>query len=396
MREASPTPGSNAFETMWLLGFDGIGDAERSGLIAEDVRRQTELAARPMESDESANISSLAADEHYSQVAPLRLLCRWRDGDCVARLRKDPVAAEKALQNQQELFKRIAGLSAYGHYSSPLPPHPRAPLPDWGLLQRTLAHSALAHVQGHSDLALAGICNDTRIGRMLMAHSDGVVPAVVGATMIQGNVRLLAEVLAELPNEYPLPASCEGVFVAPEAASLSFCPAMKGEFRLLASALSVPNRRFAGLVWDEEKTLGRRALLLQGACTETASRHLAGDIPIHVEQVRPSLWRLDCVANAAGCVLGDIPPPDYESFAMRSQDAGASLRLAEGLLWMRRHPHVDAGQALAAMPSRLRDGAGERSLSLSGDGKQLQVALFISGEPGAMFSVPLADAAAMH
>jgi len=379
--------GRNAFEALWLLDFDDVPAAERPGLIEEDRQRVAALAKQSLTDDQVQPTMLRAAQERYVSAPPLQPACRWSSDDCVAQLRADPASAEAALSGQQALLTRIAALSAYDHYQNPFTPDARAPMPNWALLQRSLTAHALAHVQGRSADALAGLCNDTRTAKMLMTHGDGLMSAVMGASMVRGNVGVLAQVLAELPAEHPLPASCDGVFTTPPTSALSLCPAMRGEFRLVTEGLSRMEQPLAVLVWDPDKSKARTALAMQGACTDAASQVLVADRALFIEPPVPSSWRFECVANMVGCVLGDIAAPAYRSYALRLQDAGASLRLAEALLWLRANPHADAAEALAAMPAHLRDG--ERPLHLSDDGRNLQVALYAKAGSEGPLRLPL-------
>lgn len=386
MQQPSSFAGENAFEAIWLLDFDDVPAAERQGLLEEDRRRIADLSRQPL-TDEQMPLALRAAQGRYPSPPSLESPCRWSSDDCIARLRADPASAEAALLGQQALLARIAALSAYDHYQNPFVPDARAPMPNWTLLQRPLTAHALAHVQGRSDEALAGLCNDTRTAKMLMARSDALISAVLGASMVRGNVSLLAQVLAELQADHPLPASCDGVFSTPAPQALSLCTAMRGEFRMVSEGLPRMDQPLAWLAWDRDRNQARTASVMQGACTEAAAQMVAADRPLLIEQPAASSWRFECVANMVGCVLGDIAAPAYRPYAMRLQDAGASLRLAEGLLWLRANPHADAAQALAAMPAQLRDG--ERPLRLSTDGRQLQVALYAMAGGDAALRVPL-------
>lgn len=383
MEQPARLPGANAFEMVWLLDFDDVPDAARPALIAEDGRRIAEAARTPADDaggeDDWEPAITRAAQGRYPEVPDMAVVCSWRGADCLPQVRAAPLALAQALQSQQGLLTRIAALSRYDRYQSPFVADAHAPLPRWGLLQRSSAAHALAHVQGHSDAALAGICNDARTGRMLMSHSDGLVPTVLGAGMVQGNVRLLAEVLAELPLDHALPEACKDVFTAAAPAELSMCTAMRGEFQMVSSGGPDPRQPMAMLVWDARKYRAAMAQRLQGACLPASTQALAADQaqrwPVPPPQ---SLWRLECAANAMGCILADIASPAYDGYATRLQDAGASLRAAEALLWLRAHPQGSTAESLAAMPLRLR--GQRRPLQLDADGQQLRVALY--GKPG--------------
>ncbi len=393
--EPAALVGSNAFDGIWLLGFEGVPDTERAAIVAEDVLRMQALAGRMGDVSVTGAEAASVAQARYRQVADTRLPCHWRQADCLAQVRADPAAVEAALAGQGGLLARINALAADEHYRNRFQPDGRLPLPSFTLLQRSLSAHALAHVQGRSDAALMGICNDTRTAKMLMSQSDGLVPANIGAAMVGGNVRLLASVLAELPLDQPLPSACEGVFVAPAPQTMSLCSAMRGEFAMVSAGFKASPERLAWLVLDPQKTQGLLALSMAGACTPGAMAALAADTPAQWARVpQASRWRLECAANAMGCVIADISGPAYDNYGLSLQDAGARLRLAEGLLWLRANPQVDMKSALAQMPARLREG--ERPLQLGSDGASLQVASYYAKDNGAAFAVPLPDTAVVH
>ncbi|MCD9087426.1 hypothetical protein [Stenotrophomonas sp. SY1] len=384
---AEPAPGRNAFDGLWLLGLEEVSDAERAAILAEDIEQMQRLAERPIDVPLlPADVASVAQAPH-GQVPQMQGLCGWRGGDCLARVRADPAAVEAALAGQQGLLARISALSGAGHYRNRFVADARLPMPNFILLQRSLPAHALAHVQGRSDAALAGICADVRTAKVLISHSDGLLPANVGAAMIGGNVQLLASVLAELPLDHPLPAACDGVFVAVEPQALSQCPAMRGEFAMVSRGVQVAPQRLQWLVWDKRKTDGLIALSMAGACSSRTAEAVQADVPPSWTSVPRSIWRLECAANAAGCMVASIAAPAYDRYGLALQDGGARLRLAEALLWLRANPQADASTALLQMPARLREG--ERPLLLGSDAASLQVASYYAKDNGAAFSVPL-------
>lgn len=379
-----PPAGGNAFDGIWLLGFEDVPAAERTAIIAQDVQR---LAQLPADAPFAPVATASVAQGRYRQVADTSLPCHWRQADCLAQVRVDPAAVEAALAGQRGLLSRINALSGDTHYRSRFAPDARLPIPNFNLLQRSLSAHALAHVQGRSNEALQGICNDVRTARTLMSHGDGLVPANIGAAMIGGNVRLFASVLAELPVTQPLPASCEGVFVAPAPQAMSLCPAMQGEFAMVSSGLEVVPTAFGWLVMDKRKTEGLLALPMADACGQRAAAALAADTPARWPYASRRIWRLECAANALGCIVAGISGPSYDNYGLSLQDAGARLRLAEALLWLRANPQADAALALAQVPAHLREGA--RPLRLGSDGASLEVASYYGKDNAVAFAVPL-------
>ncbi|MGH8054118.1 MAG: hypothetical protein ACREP4_09355 [Stenotrophomonas sp.] len=384
---AEPPAGGNAFDGIWLIGFEGVPADARAAILAEDETRMRRLAEQSGDAPFTAAATASSAQGRYREVPDATLPCRWRQTDCLAQVRADPTSVEAALVDQQGLLVRINALSGDSHYRSRFAADARLPMPSFNLLQRSLSAHALAHVQGRSDAALAGICSDVRTAKTLMSHSDGLVPTNLGAAMIGGNVQLLASVLAELPLDQPLPARCDGVFVTPAPQALSLCPAMQGEFAMVSSGLAVTPASFAWLVLDKPKTEALLAVPMAGACTQRSTEALAADIPVQWERISRSNWRLECAANAMGCIVASISGPAFNDYGLSLQDAGARLRLAEALLWMRANPQANAAAALAQMPAHLRDG--KRPLRLGKEGTSLQVVSYHARDNGMDFAVPL-------
>lgn len=370
-------PGENAFAALWLLPYDGLPQAQYAHVLTEDevLQRQAyqqRLAA--FREGRNGNIPSMpvsSADGSWPKVPAMELSCSLRDADCLSKVRANPAAYAAALAQQQALLARLDDLPRYGHVQSPFPADVAMPLPAYSLLTRSLTARALAHVQGRSDEALAGICHDVRTGRMLMSQSDSLIGAMVGGAMVQGGSGLFAQILAELPLSHPLPVACEVAFALPAADELSLCEPMRGEFALVGSVYPALLPSTASrLLLDEEKTLARSALTLGHACSEPVRQALLEDRPIPPAPGLGSLWSLQCAANATGCILSDIAAPAYAKYHARLQDAGAQLRLVAVLLWMREQGAAEGPAILLErVPSSLRSPG--RGITLATDGRAL-------------------------
>lgn len=364
-------PGRNVFAQMWLLGYDGIDDDNREQLLAEDVVRYRQARAA-IAADAYPAVTSFRsiADGRHASVPAMEKFCYWSQPGCLQKVRQDPERVSAGLQGQQALLQRIAALSQYGHYRNVFPPDPGMLMPSFQLLARSLPAHALAHVQGRSDEALQGICTDMHTARML-SQGDSLIVAMIGATMVEANVRLLGDVLAELPLEHPLPERCRTAVTSTAATGLSVCPAMRGEFALSNAAITHHSVWPQSLLLDREKARGRIARHHAWPCTTDALAAVARDEPLRPAAIDSSVWELECAANAVGCVLADIAGPAYGNYPLRMQDAGAQLRLAAVLLWLREHAAGNAASvALARLPAALANG---RPIRVSDDGQSLQL-----------------------
>lgn len=372
MEQEPVQSGRNAFAQMWLLGYEGIDEDSREQLLAEDVARYREArAVLPADAYPTVVSFSSLADGRYPHVPPMESFCSWGTAGCLQKVRQDPARVAAELQGQQALLQRIAEISQYGHYQNVFPPDPTTPTPSFQLLTRSFPAHALAHVQGRSDEALQGICTDMRTARLLMSHGDSLIAAMIGTAMVEGNVRLLGEVLAELPLGHPLPESCHAALAPAAASELSACPAMRGEFAMSNAAITHHSVWPQSLLLDREKARGRIARHHAWPCTTDALAAVARDEPLRPAAIDSSVWELECAANAVGCVLADTAGPAYGNYPLRMQDAGAQLRLAAVLLWLREHAAGNAASvALARLPAALATG---RPIRVSDDGQSLQL-----------------------
>ena len=200
-------PGNNGWALMETLNHEDLDMAQRQALVDERAARfaQWVQATAPQRYGEPEP----GAVQH-GQLPELALpgqrwmadevLCRGGNRDCLAQVRRDPQAVAAALQARRGVIERVAALADYGHVRSPYLADVDMPYPaPISRLFDPLAAHALAHAQGDSTLAMTGLCRDIGTARMLLGHSDNVVVAMTGQSMLQANTLLLAQVLAELP-----------------------------------------------------------------------------------------------------------------------------------------------------------------------------------------------------
>src|SRR5690606_8997512 len=189
--------------------------------------------------------------------------------------------------------------------------------------------------RGEVDAALTGACEGAGAWRRLGAHSDSLLARAIGTANVEGYVGLLARMLAELPPSHVIPDACTAAFATPVVADASICEAMRGEFattkhyiRQLDAGAGEESSLIPGshrLVFDPEKSLAILAAGNAWTCSTDTNTALQNDI--RVVQPPPStgmsLARLECVANASGCILADIAFPAYYDYQWKAQDHAA-------------------------------------------------------------------------
>ncbi|MDT3490318.1 hypothetical protein ROV93_09060 [Stenotrophomonas maltophilia group sp. msm4] len=367
-----PADGRNGFALLWTLAFDdldpggGRGGGGPGG-AARDVQRweadpRGKGGARPQ-----------LAEDHVELQSRPSASCGPTASDCLAQVRADPQRFVDAHAGHQQLHARLDQLADADHFVSPFRPKGEGilvPMPTYGLVIDATSARALAYVQGDIDGALRGSCRGLQLGRRLVTGGSYLVESIIGASLVQANAQLLADMLVELPADQPLPAECEQAMKPMRAAEQSLCRAMQGEYAMSRAAIETSAQEFGGvLVLDRSSTLARVAGNLGWACGAAAMTALEADRPLPVPA--PPQHDFGCLSNIMGCVLADIAGPAYPAYSSRPQDAAAMVRLIGAQRWLRQQAE-DPVDALKRLPAQFRSQV--RAPQLSADGRRLQVA----------------------
>lgn len=365
--QPSPEPeGRNAFDALWLLGR-GVPAARLHAVADADMERiRAELAGSRGAVPSGADTGAAAGARDLRPTdADRELFCELREA-CLRRVRADPAGYAALVERNRALLDRIAALSGTDYFRNRLPPDPRAPMPESWLARFGVTDAAQAFASGDIDGGLVRACEGVATWRRLGARADSLVVRFLGASLAtDGYGALLARMLAELPREHRLPSACDAALAPVAEEDFSVCEAFRGEYAMISIASEVAidpgtagtARALLGrLVYDPERSRALVAGNFAQACTEAGRSSLAADrLPAPRERAR-STWRMECVANAAGCILADISSPAYVDYAARALDAGARLELLRGVAAVR-----GAGDAQAREAALRRYWAGTRT-----------------------------------
>lgn len=350
--------GRNAYADLWLADYT-LPAAGRERVLAADVAA---FAATPINDGKSAPFVSGAQGRFPSDVpdeAGTQLLCNPRE-DCLAKVRADLPAYEKLAAGHAAWFARRADATSGDHLANPFPSRIDMPFLSFGTAYAPATALALQFAKGDREAALAGTCSRLADWRRLGARTDMLITWAVGhAYAGRGYGSLLAGMLAEWPNDAPLPASCEAALALPGREETTMCPAMRGEYRFtsegVAAMLTEQARRKdvqEKLLFDRDMTRALTAVPLARFCTAEADALFARDEPL--PPFKPSgMVRLQCVSNAAGCILGKVAEPGFDSYAGRHRDYLATMRALATLAWWRGQPDVliDPNAVLHRLPA---------------------------------------------
>lgn len=361
-----PVHGHNGFALLWTLAFDDLDARQREQALARDVQR--------WEADPRGNggAGPQLAEDHDALRSRPAASCGPTASDCLGQVRADPQRFVDAHAGHQQLHARLDQLADADHFVSPFRPKGDGilvPMPTYGLMIDATSARALAYVQGDIDGALRGSCRGLQLGRRLVTGGSYLVESIIGASLVQANAQLLADMLVELPADHPLPAKCDQAMQPMLAAEQSLCRAMQGEYAMSRAAIETSAQEFGGvLVLDRSSTLARAAGNLGWACGAAAMAALEADRPLPVPA--PPQHDFGCLSNILGCVLTDIARPVYPAYSSRTQDAAAMVRLIGAQRWLRQQAQ-DPVDALQRLPAQFRSPV--RAPQLSADGRRLQV-----------------------
>jgi hypothetical protein len=339
------TGARNAFGLFWFLHHD-VDESEQAALIASD-------AAVVASSKFGKPMGPLPRDALPRRVpadlAPLKAC--GRDSRCLADVRAATDDIRAGLAARQPLLDRLEALDEFDHYRNELPATLASPFPalqDTGRLQ--ILRAALRHVDGESDAALAGLCEDLSTWRRLKGRSDSLVFEMVSLAWLRDGAQLFADIRAELPPSHPLPASCGITFGAPGALPRQSCDVYRGEFAFVQQAVG----EFAiagGSGGDSETLLPKNFLLNRDATIATLAPRVAAnceliDRPLAewtAAETTDTRCRIDeWMFNPAGCVMATTATPNYTAYLRRDHDARGQLRLLALADWLVLQPDPQA------------------------------------------------------
>ncbi|WP_222563929.1 hypothetical protein [Novilysobacter antarcticus] len=406
MQDRAPLPpGENAFPAVWLLAYDVPQDQLEA--VAEADFAQPTLATSPG-GDGTFAAAPRAALAGFQHQQPSRedaqLFCNGNDTDCLDKVRADPESYDGLIERNRELLDRVVSLQSYGYYRSPQTNPTLATLPPVQFASYDLTRVAWQFARGDVDEALTGVCDGAQAWRRLGANSDSLLIKSVNDAYTERYIRLLAQMLGELPASHELPGSCAAAFAPPAVADASICEAMRGEFWISRHHISrlaidpdpvkskIPDPLPKRLAWDPDRSL---AILAEGnswACSDATASALNDDVRVDPGHSRASLWRLECVANPTGCMLADIAFPAYDNYQWKAQDHAARLELMHALLWLRSNARADESPEAQLTGYWQQHRRGNRELRFEDNGRTVALQLYADG-PEKWWSLPLFPAA---
>lgn len=261
-----------------LVGMHAPAEVKDTHAYGRDLIMQFRqaLAADP-EMSEPYKLPKQALDFRGENA----LLCAPRKSACLPNAARTSAALDRALADNKLLLERYRALYRDTHFVETLPPHRAAPIPDYPYKAHELLLAAIARdaANGRTLPALQALAADTNYWRMVLANARTLITKMVAVARIDGNYRLLAEIIAAKPL---LPADIERVqmlLVPLSPAERNMIEPMRWEFRISGDyAQLIKNSIREGIYGEDnsKKTPLRAALvwLAEPLAQENATRNL--------------------------------------------------------------------------------------------------------------------------
>jgi len=392
--------GRNAFPAMWLLPYD-VPEEQLEAVAAEDAANFHRLPKYDPRDLDPPDMGSVAEDRfgRVVGVGPDAMRCSLREPGCLAKVRADPAAYAQWRKDNARLFERAQAVSHYDYYRNPFPARVDLVLPPFQYYGVLPTMRALDFANGRREFAVEGVCRDMAMWRNLSKGTDTLILRMIAIAGIRGSSSLLAEMLQELPSDFPLPAACMTAVAAPVGEEIGLCGSMRGEAawtRSVTGAVGASGRMSESwfvdalmpVLYDGKGTESMMAPAYAWPCSQEAMDAITEDRPLEIPQHRRSVVRIECAGNPVGCFLADAGAGAYDKYLQRSQDSGAQLRLIGTLLWL--HRHAGDGRPLAErLASRPEDLKSQtRDIEVVNGGKALSIRMFDDSR-GETFELPL-------
>lgn len=386
----------NAFPALWLMPYD-IPDSEMAAVFEQDRKAIVQAMARgdaiPVSKAEGRYARAMMNDAGDT-------ICRDA-ATCLADVQADPAAAAAFVDRHAALIRRVEALAAYDGIRSEFGYRSYSPLPPYQLTRVPAAAYALAFVQGRRTEAFDGTCRAITTWRRLGSRSDHLVGRLLGSAFVSKRYGMLfMQMLARVPRGEALPASCDTAFAGTMPEENTLCPAFRGEFESMRDALlNAPNdptlstqthapRWLMPVLYSASLSEGDGAMMYAPTCSADADHRIAADEISPAGREVPSLARVECVGNIAGCLIDQIAAPEYETWFTRVQDSNASLRLIAEILAYRAEvaPKDSLRERLDALHARI--GSQQRTIDIDLAGKRVRMSSLLR-KPGDAWEAPL-------
>ncbi|MBV7434796.1 hypothetical protein KRX19_07120 [Cardiobacteriaceae bacterium TAE3-ERU3] len=327
---ATTTWAEDPATTLYLLGYD-IPTEQRQQVVAQDVAAiKTDIAERSkaplwriIQGKEAPPYPQPSRDTYPNiDLRPLTL-CR-KVNDCPQDIAQNPQSFHDSLKTLAPVLRDIDDLqhspSAALHtpFQGELATF-HSPIPAYQYLIQPLVTRNAIMLQDDLEQGTIQACISINFGKNLIRSQSNLVQSIIGATLIDYNLDLLAH--------YPqrnLPEQCQSALQPLDSTTISLCPLMQYETNLNTNIIhTLPNIPF---LLSHNHTIALMDEQYAQYCSNIWQQNISLD-HIATAVITDHTPRKQCLLNTIGCILNDIEKPDYSAYQNRLQDSNAYLRL---------------------------------------------------------------------
>lgn len=378
----------NGFQDLWLAPY-AIPDSEISAAYAAELKAYQALVA----SGKPGEFISTLDKKYPKQSLTKQPMCPRGPKSCLEFVRANPEQARKTASEFAGFRTRLEKLRNADHvrndldfsFFSPLPP-----MQGMGGLQTLSA--AVDFMDGKPDAALDAACQNLSTWRRLRSHTDLIVVDMVGISYGRDQILLLADMLAELAADYPLPQSCIVALGPIAAGELDQCDIARGESKVMFGFMEYAREN--GISTIEFGTRGNffERMLSRLINTRMAKARMAPYLATFCEKntVKPGEWKISTTErffDPVGSMVSDIAVPNYNEYPKRAKDLAGLLQAMRTNVWLR--GQADAESALAQVPADMKMDSHKPVLDMASHSVSIDM-LWHSGDNPARYTLPLA------
>lgn len=343
----------NGFQDLWLAPY-AIPDSEVAAAYAAELKAYQEHAA----ANKNGGFVSTLDKKYPKQTLPKEQLCPRGPKSCLEFVRANPEQARKTVGEFADFGKRLEKLRSADHVRNDLDFSLWTPLPPMqGMGHLQTLGAAVDFMDGKHDVALDAVCQNLSTWRRLRSRTDLIVVDMVGIAYGRDQILLLAEMLAELPTDYPLPQSCAVALGPIATGEMDQCDTARGEIKFSISYIKQARDDGYttieyGIPGDTLNRMVSRSINLRMAKARMAP-YLATFCESHT--AKPGEWNIstvDRIFDPVGSMVSDIAVPDFNEYPQRARDFAGLLQAMRTVVWLR--GQADAETALASQPEHLK------------------------------------------
>lgn len=325
----------DAFPQLWLINYD-IPAAQVASVYAEDLQKYHEATLADHHSFFETNVGKKYPKLEFDAKG----FCPKAPAPCLAFVRENPDKTRELNTRYASMHQRIERLHESDHvrfgfehsYYSLLPPLQ-------GIGQVQILSAAQDFVDGNHDSALDAACQDLGTWRRLGTHTDMLVFEQVFIRWGKDEIGLLADMMAELPADHPLPPSCNVALADPKADAFDRCDIARGEMQEMNGYIELAKEKgFSFIMQSEENFVSK--LLSQLINSRAGKARMAPYLAsLCAGQPMPDgnmeLGMTEKIFDPVGVQFTEMVIPSYHEYQKRMEDFSGLLQTLRTLVWLR-------------------------------------------------------------